>query len=75
MRPGEVGVFIVGDTGYIKEYQKDGLHSHNPAYAPIVFSEGEDVHCAGKVLGKVNEDAWADEESFTVWQEYEKKGR
>ena len=75
VRPGEVGVFIVGDTGYIKEYQKDGLHSHNPAYAPIVFSEGEDVHCAGKVLGKVNDDAWADEESFTVWQEYEKKGR
>ena len=75
VRPGEIGVFVVGDTGYIKEYQKDGLHSHNPAYAPIVFTEGEDVHCAGKVIGKVNKDAWADEESFTVWQEYERKGR
>lgn len=75
VRPGEIGVFIVGDTGYIKEYQKDGLHSHNPAYAPIVFTEGEEVHCAGKVLGKVSEDAWTDEDSFSLWQEYEKKGR
>ena len=75
VRPGEIGVFIVGDTGYIKEYQKDGLHSHNPAYGTIVFTEGEDVHIAGKVLGKVNQEDWADEEDFAAWQEYEQKGR
>ena len=75
VRPGEIGVFIVGDTGYIKEYQKDGLHSHNPSYGTITFTEGEDVHIAGKVLGKVDKDDWADEESFAAWQEYEQKGR
>jgi phage repressor protein C with HTH and peptisase S24 domain len=75
VRPGEIGVFIVGDTGYIKEYQKDGLHSHNPSYGTIAFTEGEDVHIAGKVLGKVDKDDWADEESFAAWQEYEQKGR
>lgn len=75
VRPGEIGVFIVGDTGYIKEYQKDGLHSHNPAYGTIVFTEGEDVHIAGKVLGKVNKEDWADEEDYAAWQEYEQKGR
>ncbi len=75
IRPGEIGVFICGDTGYIKEYQKDGLHSHNPSYATISFSETEAVRCVGKVLGKVKQEDWSDEESFIDWQEYEKKGK
>ena len=56
IRPGEIGVFICGDTGYIKEYREDGLHSHNPAYATITFTEGDSVRCIGKVLGKVREE-------------------
>ena len=75
VREGEIGVFICGDTGYIKEYQRDGLHSHNPAYAPLTFSENEPVHCVGRVIGKVKADAWADDESVRAWEEYEKKGR
>ena len=75
VRPGEIGVFICGDTGYIKEYQEDGLHSHNPAYAVITFDENDAVRCVGKVLGKVNEEDWADEESAEAWQRYEKKGK
>ena len=75
IRPGEIGVFICGDTGYIKEYQEDGLHSHNPAYAPISFNGEETVRCVGKVLGKVRIENWADEESASAWFEYEQKGR
>ena len=75
IRPGEIGVFVCGDTGYIKEYQKDGLHSHNPAYAPITFKDGEPVKCIGKVLGKIRQEDWADEDSFSAWQEFEQKGR
>ena len=75
VRPGEIGVFICGDTGYIKEYQEDGLHSHNPAYAVITFDENDAVRCVGKVLGKVTEEDWADEESAEAWQRYEKKGK
>ena len=75
VREGEIGVFICGDTGYIKEYRKDGLHSHNPAYAPLTFSENEPVHCVGKVIGKVMANAWADDESVRAWQEYERKER
>ena len=75
IRPGEIGVFICGDTGYIKEFQRDGLHSHNSGYATIVFGEGEAVRCIGKVLGKVRQEDWADDESFTLWQEYEQRGR
>lgn len=73
IRTGEIGVFICGDTGYIKEYHKDGLHSHNPAYATITFADAESVRCIGKVMGKVREDAWADPESVAAWLEYEKK--
>lgn len=75
VREGEIGVFICGDSGYIKEYRRDGLHSHNPDYATITFAENEEVHCAGRVLGRVRADAWADDESIRAWQEYEQKGR
>ena len=73
--PGEIGVFVTAGNGYIKEYRKDGLHSHNPAYETITFAAEEDVHCVGKVLGTVGKDDWADEEGFSVWQEFEQKGR
>ena len=75
IRPGEIGVFICGDTGYIKEYREDGLHSHNPAYGTMMFTEGDAVRCVGRVLGKVNDDAWADDKSIEAWQDYEQKGR
>ncbi len=48
---GEIGAFIVGNETYIKEYQEDGLHSLNPAYAPMHFSEEESVYLIGRVLG------------------------
>lgn len=51
VRPGEIGVFIVGGEGFVKEYHPDGLHSHNKAYKTMRFSEFTDVHCYGKVLG------------------------
>ena len=75
IRPGEIGVFICADTGYIKEYQEDGLHSHNPAYATITFTDGETVHCVGKVIGRVRHEDWADDESIRAWQKREEKGR
>ncbi len=53
LRPGEIGVFLVDGEGYIKEYREDGLHSHNPAYGVMRMSDGADVRCVGRVLGKV----------------------
>ena len=53
--PGEIGVFICGDTGYIKEYREDGLHSHNPAFAVRTPDELGGVICLGHVLGAVDE--------------------
>jgi len=72
LRPGEIGIFVTGDTGYIKEYRKDGLYSHNPAYAPIFFSEETEVRCIGRVIGTVKPDDWADAESISAWKANQK---
>lgn len=59
IRPGEIGIFTNGDAGYIKVYQRDGLHSLNPSYATIVFHEGDEVRCVGKVLGIAEKELFA----------------
>ena len=61
LRPGEIGVFIADGEGYIKEYRPDGLYSHNAAYAPMFFREGNDVRCIGRVLGRIDEEQWPTE--------------
>ena len=75
LREGEIGIFVAGDTGYIKEYRRNGLYSHNPAYAPIVFSEGAEVRCIGRVIGTVKQEDWADSESIGEWNANDRKGR
>ena len=75
LQEGEIGIFVTGDTGYIKEYHRDGLYSHNPAYQPIIFSEGTEVRCIGRVIGKVSQDDWADDESIEKWKTAKRKGR
>ena len=57
LKPGEIGVFVVAGEGYVKEYQRDGLHSHNPRYKVIRPTEDDNIHCIGRVLGVV-EDSW-----------------
>ena len=64
VRPGEIGIFTNGDAGYIKVYQRDGLHSLNPAYPTLVFSEGDEVRCIGKVLGKAEHELFAREDEL-----------
>ena len=59
VRPGEIGIFTNGDAGYIKVYQRDGLHSLNPAYPTMLFSEGDEVRCVGKVLGIAGRELFA----------------
>jgi transcriptional regulator with XRE-family HTH domain len=56
LRPGEIGIFLVDNEGYIKEYRQDGLHSHNPAYGMIPLSGEETVRCVGRVIGKLKEE-------------------
>ena len=72
IRPGEIGIFTNGDAGYLKEYRKQGLISLNPAYPVMRFSDGDEVRCIGKVIGKVKRNMIAsadDVERYTA--EYE----
>ena len=55
MRPGDVGAFMIGNETYIKEYQKDGLHSFNEDYDTMHFNSDEHVILIGKVMGIVEE--------------------
>lgn len=58
IEPGEIGIFTVGGDGYVKEYQPDGLHSHNRAYPVMKFHEDDNVRCVGRVLGVVAKDQY-----------------
>jgi len=65
IRPGEIGIFTNGDAGYIKVYQRDGLHSLNPVYPTMKFNEGDEVRCIGKVLGIAGKELFAREDEMT----------
>ena len=69
IRPGEIGVFLVGGQGTVKEYREDGLHPHNPEYGVIRPREGEPILCVGRVLGAVSEAMRPDREHRRVLQE------
>ena len=54
LKVGEIGAFSAGNELYIKEYQKDGLHSLNPRFETLTFA---DAACCviGRVVGKAGE--------------------
>ena len=53
---GELGIFIINDEGYVKEFGGDRLISLNSKYKDIYFHEYDDIHCKGKVLGVLEND-------------------
>ena len=55
VQPGQIGIFVANGEAFIKEYQPDGLHSHNPRYKTIFTGESVDVRCCGRVTGAVAE--------------------
>lgn len=69
VRPGDIGIFISDDVGYIKEYRTDGLHSHNPSYPVMTFGEHSSVQCIGKVLGKLETYMLPDEKELKILEE------
>ena len=50
---GELGIFILDGAGYFKKFDGDRLLSLNPIYAPIPLSDFSEIHCAGRVIGKM----------------------
>lgn len=59
LRPGEIGAFAEGNDLWIKEYQQDGLYSHNRRYAPMRFDGDTQIVLIGRVLGRLDSAAIA----------------
>lgn len=52
---GDVGIFIINNDAYIKEYGETELISRNPDADNILISEYDNIVCMGKVVGKYEE--------------------
>ena len=50
---GEMGIFLLDGSGYFKVFGGDRLISLNPEYGPIMLKDFSDVHCKGRVVGKL----------------------
>ena len=48
---GDIGIFILNNEGYIKEFGGDRLISLNPEYDDITLCEDDSFYCRGKVIG------------------------
>lgn len=65
LRFGEIGAFANGNESYVKEYQADGLHSHNEHYDVMRFdNEATPVFLIGRVLGSVRPEQFATDEEI-----------
>lgn len=73
LKPGEIGIFVANGEGLVKEYRKNGLHSHNPAYPLRRFSKEDDVRCVGRVLRAVGQDEFASAEELEVLKDAERR--
>lgn len=69
LKPGEIGAFIVGNELYIKQYERDGLHSLNDDY-PVMKFKGSDtnVYLLGRVLGVVDPDLIATDDEIEDYE-------
>ncbi|WP_050740445.1 XRE family transcriptional regulator [Acetobacterium bakii] len=52
LEEGDVGIIVINDEGYIKQYRDHQFISFNPKYKPILPGEYDNVRIAGKVLSK-----------------------
>lgn len=53
---GEIGIFVVNGDGYIKQKGKNRLISLNKKYKDVYVNEYDNIYCAGKVVGKLEDD-------------------
>ena len=51
LTPEDIGAFMIDNETCIKEYREDGLHSLNPKYDVMRFSDEESVYLIGRVTG------------------------
>ena len=50
---GELGIFLLGGEAFFKKFGGDRLISLNPEYKDIPITVYDDVHCFGRVIGRL----------------------
>lgn len=68
VKTGDIAVFSVDGTLYIKEYQQDGLHSLNPAYPPMLSTRYPDIQVIGRVIGIADQEDFATEAEIRAFE-------
>lgn len=68
LKPGEIGAFAIGNELYIKQYEKDGLHSLNDRYPVMTFDDETKVYLVGRVLSVVDQKDIATDEDVRLYQ-------
>lgn len=66
---GEIGIFIIAGEGFVKEYQRDGLHSHNKRYDTFMPADDDNSRCIGRVIGRINDAMLPDAEETRILEE------
>ena len=64
---GEVGAFLIGNEAYIKESQRDGLHSYNKRYKTMTFNDDDSVQIIGRVIGVIDASDFASERDTEIY--------
>jgi len=59
----------VDGEGFIKEYQPEGLVSHNPDYPVMRFAEEQEVRVIGRVIGTLKEEQLPTKEQLEELEE------
>ena len=70
---GEIGLFVINGDGFIKEYQRDHLHSLNPEYDDIRINEFDEGFIVGRVLGVVDAGDYPTREEQSVLDEIQRE--
>ena len=70
---GEIGLFVINGDGFIKEYQRDHLHSLNPEYDDIRINEFDEGFIIGRVLGVVDAGDYPTREEQSVLDEIQRE--
>ena len=65
---GDIGIFSVDGTLFIKECQPDGLHSINPKYPPMLSKKLGEIRIIGRVIGMMEDGDFASETEIRDFQ-------
>ena len=65
---GDIGIFSVDGTLFIKECQPDGLHSINPKYPPMLSKKLGEIRIIGRVIGMMEDGDFASKAEIRDFQ-------